>query len=254
VAQIGIKLADGSFFPVLDDTTPGRKRVVLTVAEEGQPTVQVDLLRESDEGTRQYVGCLVLEDLPAEGVNELELIVGVDDNETVNAEIHDTDRQQYQSISVSLDKLQQLESFDLPEEESIDIESVDTMEDLSLGDLSVDDVGLPDIGDEDFDDGFDEDAIETVDDLGDESGALTPGEELSIEEEYPADEDAVEPTREPRPFYLVSVVALVIIVVSLVLLGAYGVFRWLQTEPLPALRAASVPLLALPLRRFWSRR
>lgn len=255
MAQIGIKLADNSFFPILDDTTPARKRVVLTVAEEGQPTVQVDLLRESDEGARQYVGCLVLEDLPSAGSNELELIVGVDENEVVNAEIHDAERRQYQSISVSLDQLQQLESFDLPDEESIDIESVDSLEDVSLGDLSVDDVGMPDIEGEQFD----EDAFETVDDLDDEFGAPADGEDLSFEdgyeeEEYPEDVDEVAPDRDPRPFYMVSVVALVIIVVSLVLLGAYGVFRWLQTEPLPDLRAAFIPFFVLSTRTFLFRR
>lgn len=267
MAQIGIKLADGSFYPILGDVSPGRKRVILAVAEEGQPTVQVDLLRESEEGIRQYVGCLVLEDLAVGAGTELELIVGVDEEAVVNAEIRDSAREQYQSISVHLDSLQQLESFDLPEDESIDIESVDSLEDLGFDDLSVDDVGLPDIQDDFADAGaadepdtsleehFDDDSIETIDDLDGSFAAPLASDDLAFEEEYQEDRDAdVEVIREPRSFDPLTVVALVIIVVSLVLLGAYGVFRWLQTEPLPSLRAASLPLVLLTTRRFFTRR
>ncbi len=229
MAQIGIKLADGSFFSVLEDTAVGRKRVVLSVAQEGQPTVQVDLLRRSDEGVQQYVGCLVLEDVSAEGASALELLVGIDEARTINAEIREPGGRQYQSISVGIDKLSEISSFDLPEEESIDIESVDTLEDFGSEKIDLPDFesSYEDTGEPEFD-------------------SSAPPPDFDFDDEGASDGE-YHTERPPRPYYAISVVALVIVVVSLVSLGAYAMFRWLQTEPLPELRAA---ILAMPLRRL----
>jgi hypothetical protein len=43
---------------------------------------------------------------------------------------------------------------------------------------------------------------------------------------------------ESRPFHIVSLIAVLLIGLSLVALGAFAVFRLLQTEALPELRAA----------------
>jgi hypothetical protein len=43
--MIGLKLANGRFFPVLEETDTGAKRVVLTTAHSNQSQVKVDLYR-----------------------------------------------------------------------------------------------------------------------------------------------------------------------------------------------------------------
>ena len=44
---IGIKLADGSFYPVLEDNSNQEKTLDLTTANNNQTTVMVDLYRSS---------------------------------------------------------------------------------------------------------------------------------------------------------------------------------------------------------------
>ena len=57
---IGIKLADGTFYPVLTEGTADKKELNLTTVKDDQTTVQVDLYR-SESGTMddaEYVDTL----------------------------------------------------------------------------------------------------------------------------------------------------------------------------------------------------
>ncbi|MFA7567392.1 MAG: hypothetical protein WCY01_10230 [Alkalispirochaeta sp.] len=135
MAQIGIKLADHSFYPVLDDEKPQRKRLVLTVARDGQESVQVDLLRRGDNGD-QLVGCLVLEGLPGDAGVELEFILGLDGDGNVDARISDSSGRQFQSLSANLSQLEIESPYGLPEEL------------LHVPDVDYDDEILEDMDDE----------------------------------------------------------------------------------------------------------
>lgn len=274
MAQIGIKLADGSFYPVLEDDSPHRKRMTLTVARDGQTSAQIDLLRMDGED-HQYVGCLVLEDLPAHGATELELIVGLDGEGNVDAQVSDSAREQYQSLSVNLASLDVGSSYSMPDEEedAAAIGAVDSLEDIALPDDFETDTPF------DFDTGDGADAegagaaevgamvADTADhDLGaldleaayadapgggPDSGPDVPGFEL--DGDYDADDstdDELAIARPPRPFSALVLAAVLLIGLSLVALGAFAMFQWLQTEPLPEPRAASflLPVLLRPLR------
>jgi hypothetical protein len=46
--QIGIKIADGSFYAILDEGLAQRKRLVLTTVKDNQESVQIDLFRSSE--------------------------------------------------------------------------------------------------------------------------------------------------------------------------------------------------------------
>ncbi len=61
--QIGVKLADGSFYPVLEQEFAGRKKLVVTTAQDNQDTVQIDLFRGQEGRAEQsgYIGSLVIE-------------------------------------------------------------------------------------------------------------------------------------------------------------------------------------------------
>lgn len=236
MARIGIKLADGSFYPILEDETRQKKRLILTAARDGQTSAQIDLLRYDDH-TEQYVGCLVLEDLPAQGTTELELVVGLDGEGNVEARISDTAGAQYQSLSVNLDTLTSTESFSLPEDEEAE----------PLGDVSgvnsLEEIGLPD-----FDDTIDE-AVESVEESFPEEELDYSSEDVSDSDEMDLDDDADwEP--EPRRFSALILAAVLLIGLSAAATGAFLIFRWLQTDPLPELRAAALfPLVAWPGRR-----
>ena len=43
--SIGIKLADGSFYPILEEGNPDTKSLELTTVLDNQTTVQVDLYK-----------------------------------------------------------------------------------------------------------------------------------------------------------------------------------------------------------------
>ena len=46
--SIGIKLADGTFYPILEEGVPAKKRMELTTVKDNQETVQVDLYRSEN--------------------------------------------------------------------------------------------------------------------------------------------------------------------------------------------------------------
>ena len=146
MAQIGIKLADHSFYPVLDDDTPQRKRMVLTVARDGQESVQVDLIRRREDGD-QSVGCLVLEELHDATGTELEFVLGVDGDGNVEARISDPSGDQFQSFSVQLDQLDVADAYSLPDVagDVADIAGIESIDDDLAADLDTSiSVGTPD--------------------------------------------------------------------------------------------------------------
>ena len=53
--KIGIKIADGSFYPILDGDTKQKKRMVLTTVKDGQESVQIDLYRGAGETLEEAI-------------------------------------------------------------------------------------------------------------------------------------------------------------------------------------------------------
>lgn len=263
MARIGIKLADGSFFPVLEDSQPARKRLVLSLARTGQTSAQIDIIRR-DESLEQSIGCLVLQDLPDGGAADLEFVLGLDAEGTIDARVSDPTGEQYQSVAVSLSTLSNLESYSLPDttedEPLTDIGGVDSLEDISLPDLedevdfdatpfssattqdAASDPGDDDLSSFDLDDAFNSDIEEEG--MLDDVATAVPGMDSDAEyfDEMPdedmADEDEDEAPVPPRSFSPLLLISLILVVLSLAALGAYGVFRWLQSEPVPAIRAS----------------
>ncbi len=107
--QIGIKLADGSFYPVLPEGGSSRKKLVLTTVRDNQETVQIDLYRGEGEIAEdtQYVGSLMIENIqPAPSQEpEVEVVLGVDEQGNLEAVASDALTGESQSLSVSLQAL-----------------------------------------------------------------------------------------------------------------------------------------------------
>lgn len=241
MAQIGIKLADHSFYPVLDDETPQRKRMVLTVARDGQKSVQVDLIRRRDDGD-QSVGCLVLEELNDTAGTELEFVVGVDIDGNVEARISDPSGEQYQSFSVRLDQLDVADTYSLPDtsEDAPDIAAVESInEEFDDTDLEFPDVDFP----EDLDRSEDDDlAPDFAADLSGGPGGSRDFDGFSDGDDLAEDWDDTDGESEspPRRFNPLLLIAIVLLSLSVVALGAYGLFNWLRSGSLPELRSAAV--------------
>ncbi|ADN01131.1 LysM peptidoglycan-binding domain-containing protein [Spirochaeta thermophila] len=84
--RIAIRLADNSLFPVLEEGTPSRKRVVLEPAHTHQRAVHIDLYRTLDEEGGEYLGTLTV-DLPDYNGEkpEVELVLEMDEHEHLSA-------------------------------------------------------------------------------------------------------------------------------------------------------------------------
>lgn len=91
--KIGIKLADGSFFPVLEEGTPETKNLNLTTANNNQTCVMVDLFR-SESGSMddaEYIDTLKIEKLNEHknGEPNLSFSITLDENNQLEAHISD---------------------------------------------------------------------------------------------------------------------------------------------------------------------
>lgn len=183
-AFVGVRIADGSYVPVLDTSTNHRRRLVLTTVNEGQTSVHVDLYMDTDESfpNPQFIGNLVVDDLASQpsGEAEITLVLGSDEAGTVSATLSDAHSGQYQSLAVSLDSIDAGEEagaldFEL-DEQSLSLESElgeldaeesdDKSADTSFDDLSLDELTLDESLDVDQEVGFDASLAETPEALG----------------------------------------------------------------------------------------
>jgi len=136
--NIGIKIADGTIFPVVEEGFSGQKKLILTTVRDNQTAVQIDLYKGGGEKAEQsnYVGTLVIENIePApKGNPEVEVVLGVDDSGNLNARASDILTGEQQSLSVSLESLLPQGSYDIPEF-ALDEELTESQERESVNDF-----------------------------------------------------------------------------------------------------------------------
>ncbi|TFG59948.1 MAG: LysM peptidoglycan-binding domain-containing protein [Spirochaetales bacterium] len=118
-STIGIKIANGSYFPVLRENSQGKKKLVLTTVKDNQPNVQIDLYKGSGVEIKDahYIGSLVIEQLTAakRGEPEIELLLGIDKEGNLNASAGDLKTGDHQSLSISLQNLNDESTYDIPD-------------------------------------------------------------------------------------------------------------------------------------------
>lgn len=103
---IGIKLADGSFYPILEEGTAKTYQLDLTTVKDGQTKVQIDLYR-SESGTMedaQYVDTLEVSNLVPHpnGEADLHLSVALNDKNELDAKVIDEETGRQSQTSVTL--------------------------------------------------------------------------------------------------------------------------------------------------------
>ncbi len=118
-STIGIKIADGSFYPVLEEGFTGKKKLTLTTVKDNQDKVQIDLYRGEGETLEDaaYIGSLLIENIAAapKGQPDIELLLGLDENGELTAEASDRSTGESQSFSISLKTLSADETYEVPE-------------------------------------------------------------------------------------------------------------------------------------------
>ena len=103
---IGIKLADGSFYPVLEDNTPSEKKLELTTAHNNQTKVMVDLYRSAtcSMDDAEYVDSLQIENLVARpnGEADIKFTISLDEENHLSAKIVDSETGNESNTTITL--------------------------------------------------------------------------------------------------------------------------------------------------------
>ena len=94
-SSIGIKIANGKFYPLIEENSSVKKRLILTTVHDNQPSVQVDLFRSpvNDMIDAQYIGTVVVENVrpKPKGEPSIEMVVSSDSSGNIIADAIDLD-------------------------------------------------------------------------------------------------------------------------------------------------------------------
>lgn len=162
---IGIKLADGSFYPILEEGTAKTYQLDLTTVKDGQTKVQIDLYR-SESGSMedaQYVDTLEVSNLVPHpnGEADLHLSVALNEKNELDAKVIDEETGRKSETSVTLVSRTLAEranpaNFELSEEQkdSAGQEKIDEIPEIAAGldepTFTEDDFAAETVEDSDF--------------------------------------------------------------------------------------------------------
>jgi hypothetical protein len=118
---IGIKIANGNFYPIIEENSPVKRRLVLTTVHDKQSNVQIDLFRSISKSMldAQYIGSLLVKtnSLKRKGEPSIEMVISADRDGNINAEAYDIDAGpdgERHVLNVSLQNIDSLADIDNP--------------------------------------------------------------------------------------------------------------------------------------------
>ena len=120
---IGIKLANGEFYSIMEENSLAKKRLILTTVHDRQHSVQIDLFRSAAQSMidAQYIGSLVIENIKSrpKGEPSIEMVISSNENGEITADAVDLDTgaaAQHHILSVSLKTLDETgKDIELPD-------------------------------------------------------------------------------------------------------------------------------------------
>jgi hypothetical protein len=120
---IGIKIANGEFYPIIEGNVKSKKRLVLTTVHNKQQSVQIDLYKSEAKTMADalYIGSLVIENIKPKpkGDPSIEMIISSTESGEISAEAIDLDTNaggQHQYLNVSLKSLDEdNRDYELPD-------------------------------------------------------------------------------------------------------------------------------------------
>ena len=168
--SIGIKLADGSFYPVMEDGKADSKTLSLTTVKDNQTTVKVDLY-QSETGTMEdaeYLDTLQIEDLNPHpnGEPDFNLSLSLDDDNNLSAKVADPETNKASTKDVPFIKRSeaeraepaQISSASAAVDDSLAVNDGLAVEDGLVSDTPVEETPTDDFNVDDFN--LDEPSIE----------------------------------------------------------------------------------------------
>ena len=122
-SRIGIKIANGDFYPIVEEDSLIKKRLILTTVHDNQPSVQIDLYRSSTDlmADAQYIGTVVVENIKKrpKGEPSIEMIISSDSNGNIVADAIDLDNTaggEHYVLTVSLKSMDETSrDLDIPD-------------------------------------------------------------------------------------------------------------------------------------------
>ncbi|MDR1212229.1 MAG: LysM peptidoglycan-binding domain-containing protein [Spirochaetaceae bacterium] len=122
-STIGIKVANGEFYSILEESSAVKKRLILTTVHDGQKSVQIDLYKSALKtmADAAYIGSLVVENIKSrpKGEPSIELIISYNTAGELSADVLDLDDpsgSEPQHLVVSLKSLEEsARDYDIPD-------------------------------------------------------------------------------------------------------------------------------------------
>ena len=114
---IGIKLANGDFYPLVEENIPAKKKLILTTAHDRQKSVQIKLFRSISKTMldARHIGDMVVENIRPKprGAPSIQMIISSDSSGNVFADAYDLDTNNgHQTLNVSLSDVSGLDYGD----------------------------------------------------------------------------------------------------------------------------------------------
>ena len=207
---IGIKLADGSFYPILEEGDSKKRILDLTTAKDNQDEVHIDLYRfdQSDDGeitNEEYVDTLTVPNLNPHpnGEPNLHLSIGLDENNNLTAEVVDGETGTKRETEVKLAPLPQGEAgsseFSISEPESDD-DASELSDQLSSSDMTLNPLEEPSVDDaiiedESFTDDTNEDSLSA---FGDDTNEDAPTDDSTLDALNNFDADSLDDSSDEK--------------------------------------------------------
>ena len=104
---IGIKIANGDFYPIMEGNSTVKKRLVLTTVHDSQESVQIDFYRSASKSMldAQYIGSLLVENINPRprGEPSIEMVISASEDGLITADACDLDADgEHHILKVSL--------------------------------------------------------------------------------------------------------------------------------------------------------
>ncbi|MDR0719400.1 MAG: Hsp70 family protein, partial [Treponema sp.] len=94
-STIGIKIANGEFYSIIEENAVVKKRLILTTVHDSQKSVQIDLYRSVAKTMADalYIGSLVVENIRPrpKGEPSIELVIASNQEGEITADAVDLD-------------------------------------------------------------------------------------------------------------------------------------------------------------------
>jgi len=117
---IGIKVANGDFYPIVGENSTVKKRLVLTTVHDNQDSVQIDLFRSISKSMldAQYIGSLVVEDIRSclKGEPSIEMLISASQDGNITAEAYDLDASPDSDHHILNVSLKTMDTFTKPDD------------------------------------------------------------------------------------------------------------------------------------------